>query len=168
MNLYEIASDYERVQLAIEEAENIDALDLIGLLGKIDMAFGEKVLAVARMVKNNLAEANAIKQEEARLSARRKARENAADRLKTWLCEVMQIAAKDKIKDEILTVTCQNSPPSVQVLDWKAIPQEYFRSIEIDPSTLVDKKAVVEHFKETGEIVPGVEIDATKKHVVIR
>jgi hypothetical protein len=49
----------------------------------------------------------------------------------------------------------RSNPPAVQVLEELLVPDDYKRVVT---TTSVDKRAVLDAYKTTGEIVPGVEI----------
>jgi len=71
-----------------------------------------------------------------------------------------------KVKRDVISVSVQNSPPSVELLDLEQVPEQYIRIIpEVKEP---DKRAIIEHFKETGEIISGIEVITNKKFVSIR
>ena len=71
-----------------------------------------------------------------------------------------------KVKRDVVTVSVQKNPPSVEVGELDLIPAEFRRVIpeHWEP----DKKEILEHFNKTGEIVPGVDVILNRKHVSIR
>lgn len=71
-----------------------------------------------------------------------------------------------KVKRDTITISILDNPPSVEVIDIDETPGEYIRIIpEVREA---DKKTIIEHFKETGEIIPGTDMILNKKHILIR
>jgi len=100
------------------------------------------------------------------LATRRGGFNSKMEWLKNYLLVEMQATRVLKVKQDVISVSVQDNPPSVEVVDLEQIPEQYIRII---PETKeADKKAIIEHFKDTGEIVSGVNIITDKKHVVVR
>ena len=57
------------------------------------------------------------------------------------------------------------NPISVEVVNEAEIPSEYKKEII---ETKIDKKAITDYFKETGEIVPGVNINTQNTSLRIK
>jgi hypothetical protein len=67
----------------------------------------------------------------------------------------MQSTGQQRIETIAHTISIRTNPPAVTVVDASAVPHEYNREkITID----TDRRAILEYFKTTGEVVPGVEI----------
>jgi hypothetical protein len=49
----------------------------------------------------------------------------------------------------------RTNPPAVQVLEEMLVPKEFIKTVV---STAVDKRAILDHLKSTGEVVDGVAI----------
>lgn len=146
MRLYEITH-------VIVEAQH-DSVD-IEQLSQLQMAFKDKAVACAAVTKNLRAESDAVDAEIQRLMKRKAAIDNNRRRLCDYLLAEMQKAGIDKIDGEIHRIRRARSPLSVQILDEDKVPTQ-FRKVIIERT--VDKKAIVEHVKETGEIVDGIEV----------
>jgi hypothetical protein len=52
-------------------------------------------------------------------------------------------------------IAVRQNPPAVQVVDADAIPADFIRTVT---TTSIDKRAIIAVLKDTGEVVPGVEI----------
>jgi CRISPR/Cas system CMR-associated protein Cmr5 small subunit len=94
-SLYEISADYQNLLDAIENGEIpedaiTDTLDAV--LGTYD----EKLDNIACMIKNQLAESEGVKSEADKLTARAKSLNNSANRLKTYLAEIMLKDGREK------------------------------------------------------------------------
>jgi replicative superfamily II helicase len=154
MKLYELAKNY--VQL-MEMAEEFDSDALVDTLESLQDAIEDKAENIAKFIKNLEADAKIIKEEEQRLAERRRAIETKVDKLKTYLQEQLEIAGLQKVKCPTITVSIQNNPPSVEVVDETAIPSDFL----IPQPAKIDKKSILERLKN-GEEVPGVVLKQTK------
>lgn len=76
-----------------------------------------KAEAVAVYIKNITAEAGNIKCEEDALKARRKAKENSAERLKKYLADCLEAAKIKKIDMPRAVISIRNNAESVQISD---------------------------------------------------
>ncbi|MED3623235.1 siphovirus Gp157 family protein [Neobacillus thermocopriae] len=149
MNLYELSSAYQQIQVLIEDGQ--DGLE--DTLAALNDAIEIKADGYAKVMKNLEAQAKAIKAEEERLAERRKSLENNIKKLKESLKQAMLNAGMKRIKTELFSFTIQKNPPSVEVLNEKAIPVNYF--VPQDPK--LDKKSILADLKN-GIEVPGVEL----------
>jgi len=83
-----------------------------------------------------------------------------AERLRAYVLKHMQLLEQDRIDTARFTLRVRQNPPHVEVLDAAQIPHQFNRSkITVEP----DKTAIREHWKTTGEIVPGVDIVRTER-----
>lgn len=93
--------------------------------------------------------------EAARLKERRDRKRRSSEWLRARLQEHLHRTGQERIETGRWTVALRTNPPAVQVLEPQMLPSEYTRTkITVDP----DKKAILDHFKTTGEIVPGCDI----------
>jgi hypothetical protein len=67
----------------------------------------------------------------------------------------MRALGSERIDTARFRVSIRTNPPSVHVLEEMLVPEHYIRTVV---TTSVDKRALLENFKATGEIVDGVEI----------
>ena len=147
--LYELTQNYLSV---MEMAEEMDTDTLNDTLESIEEEIHDKAENIAKLVKNLNADVDALKSEEKRLADRRKSLENKVTHLKEYLQNQLEVAGLDKVKRPTLTVSIQNNPPSVKVLDEKLL-SDYM--IPQDPK--LDKKAILTALKE-GQEVNGAEL----------
>lgn len=100
------------------------------------------------------------KAEGQRLSAKAKATQGHADRLRDYAKRCLAEIGEERIETGTFTLAIRVNPPSVEVLDAAAVPNEYQRTkIEVS----VDKRAILEAFKKDGEIVPGTQVVRTDR-----
>ena len=106
----------------------------------------DKLENCCKYIKNEEAVIAGLKEEEERLNARRKAKENAIKRLKQLMQDAMNAAGEKKLPCGTFTVSIQNNAPSV-VMDEQYIenvPAEFLRMREPE----VDKKKILEALKD--------------------
>lgn len=163
--LYELTDQYRFLEAEIESGTEGDET-LLTALAEVKAKIDDKVENIGKFILSLQADITGIRSEEDRLAARRYAVEHRIDWLKGYLVGEMTVAKLDKVKRNVITVSLRTNPPSVNVTDIEALPLEYQRCIP--ESYVADKKLIVDHFKDTGEVIPGVEIIKDKKSVVIR
>lgn len=162
MKLYEITDTYKRLL----DTEELTEEELAECLANVQDLFNDKALNIGKLILSLQAEAEGIDTEIERLARRREAILNRVKSLKSYLTMEMTATRIDKVKDEILTISLVNNPPSVTVFNENVIPENYWRIIPEQRE--VDKKAILEAYKSSGIPVDGTEIITDKKHVVIR
>lgn len=100
-----------------------------------------------------------------RLQDYKKAVTNRIDRYKEYVKENMQVLGIDKIETELGTISIAKSPISVDIIDEDKIPAEYKTIVQ---TIKVDKKAIADNFKSTGELIEGVRINTENKSLRIK
>ena len=106
MTLYELTQEWQELLDMMEDPEVnpqavTDTLEAIG--GEIE----EKADGYAKVIASLKADAEALKKEEDRLSARRKAITANIDRMKTSLEDAMRLTGKTKFKTELFSFGIQ-------------------------------------------------------------
>ena len=154
MKLYELTDDYLNL---LEVAEELDEETFQNTLEAIEDAIEDKVENTAFLIRNLEADIKTLKDEEKRLKGRRQALENKVARMKDYLFEQLEKAGIDRVKRPLITVSIQNNPPSVRVVNEELIPSHFM----IPQPPKLDKKGILEKLKH-GENVPGVELQQTR------
>ena len=103
------------------------------------------------------ADSEAIKKEEDRLKARRKALENNISNLKEYLESNMQALQLKKLKGNIFSLSIQKNPSSCIIHDLKNIPKDFIVIKEE-----VNKKDLMDDIKQNEIERDGVEIKQTE------
>ena len=129
LELYELADE--------QELDVTDTLDLI------EGEYTEKVENYAIFIKQLQSDADALKEEIDRLTARYRTLNNNIDRLKTNLMESMIASGKDKVKTLLFNVSVRRYE-SVVVDDPTAIPEEFLKYSEPTVNKVELKKALKE------------------------
>ncbi|MHB1651415.1 MAG: siphovirus Gp157 family protein [Desulfitobacteriaceae bacterium] len=155
IKLYELTNDFNAI-FELIDSEDFDLSVLEDTLQAVEGNIEVKVEGTIRMLKNWEAQAAAMEAEEKRLKDSRKALENRIDHIKDYVLQNMELMGKDKIPTSIGNVCRQKNPPSIDVVDMRVIPETYIYIPPVEPK--VDKKAIMERFKATGEMVLGTRL----------
>lgn len=126
---------------------------LEGLSGALEL----KATNVAMFVRNLEASAEAIKVAEGEMAARRRAIENRAKRIRSYLQEQMTRTSITKIECPYFKLAIRDNPPSVVIDAESQIPVEFMR-IPDPPPPSPDKKAIADALK-AGKEVPGAHLE---------
>ena len=152
LTLYDISSDYlQALDLFTDPEADIPLEAALDTLEGIEGQLQEKAVNVAKFMQNLDAAAKAIKEAEQQMAKRRKAIENRARWIKDYLKQNMEAAGITKIESPWFSLSIQKNPPSVEVLDESALPEDYKTEVV---TVTIDKAAIKEALKE-GEDVPG-------------
>lgn len=116
-------------------------------------------------VRNSELLIEAMKAEEKRISDLRKVAENKIEKFKQYVKENMEKLGLDKIQTELGTLSIARNPISVEIENEEAIPEEFKNIVQ---TVKIDKTAIKKHFKETGEVIAGVQIVDDKTSLRIK
>lgn len=158
MTLYELTTEYEALLAEYEAAEDDERrAEVLDMIDAVQDDIGDKGEAYARVLRNLSAQRDAYKAEADRLTKKAKASEKAMEGLKAQLLSAMQRVGADKLETSIGKWSVRLNPWSVDVIKLEDVPEEY----RIPQPDKVDKRAVLKHFNETAEILPGVMMNQT-------
>lgn len=116
-------------------------------------------------VRNSELLIEAMKAEEKRISDLRKMAENKTERFKQYVKENMEKLGLEKIQTELGILSIARNPISVEIENEEAIPEEFKNIVQ---TVKIDKTAIKKHFKETGEVIAGVQIVDDKTSLRIK
>lgn len=116
-------------------------------------------------IKNSESLLDAIKAEEKRLADMRKMGEAKLDKFKGYVKENMEKLDLKEIPTELGRLSISRNPMSVEIENEDEIPTEFKQEVT---TIKIDKTAIKKHFKETGEIVPGIMIVDDKTSLRIK
>ncbi len=157
-NLYVINEQIKLIDYFLDnpetEEQNKDNLEILKKIVLED--FGTNAEAIYKYIKETESRIEAKKQEEKRLYELRKSEENKIDRLKDLIKESMNILEEKKIETNLGYFQIRKNPLKVNILDETKIPKEF---IEIKTIENINKKELLKHYKETGEIIDGVNFE---------
>lgn len=149
VKLYDLTEMYQNAWDMVED-ESTDLTLVEQALTAIEGAIEVKAGNIAIFIKSLDTDAKAIKDEEDRLLARRKAIENKRDGIKLYLQQEMEKVGIDKIKTSTHSIGIQNNPWSVEVVDEGQIPKDYFK--------IIPEQRVLDKVLLKKELTEGVEI----------
>ena len=157
--LYELTGAYADLYAQLDDCETDAERDaLIAQMDDLNAEIGDKAEAYARMMRNAQSEADSLAAEIKRLTAKKRAAENLAERMKNNMHFAMETAGATEIRTGIGKWKICKNPWSVQVIDESEIPAEYL----IPQPAKVDKAAILAHFKAEGEIPDGCDVIRTE------
>lgn len=151
MNLYELKSDYMQFAEKLQDMD-LDEQTIADTLESMSGDLETKATNTVMVARNMRAIAEAIKQAEAGMAARRKAFENRADMLEKRVFSVMLETGISKIESPHFRLSIQSNPASVDIFDSLQIPQDYLKET---PATYAPDKALIKKAIGDGFEVPG-------------
>lgn len=107
----------------------------------------------------------AMKAEEKRIADIRKTGEAKLEKFKQYVLENMERLGLSKIQTELGALSVSKNPMSVEIENEEEIPKEFKQEVV---TTKIDKTAIKNHFKTTGEIIPGTKIIDNKMSLRIK
>lgn len=149
MLLYELSEIETQI---LEQLESEDGIDK-EIYDTLKFTEEEILVSCARVYRQILSDAQACKDEEKRLSERKKRLENNAARLKELMFDGMKIADVKKIHRPEFDISIKKNPPSLQIDPNAQIPSEYYKK----PDPILDKVLLKEDVK-SGLFIEGVQL----------
>jgi hypothetical protein len=162
-SLYEITNALQVLQEKdIDEMSEEEKIELQKGLEELLLKKSGSVIQFMQNIQSNI---DALKSEEQRLKSVRQYLENRQEKFQDYVMNCMnKIEAKEIITDSgILKI--RNNPLSVEILDEDLIPNKFKKQIV---ETKVDKNAIKDEFKKTGEVLDGVRYVTDKKSLNIK
>ena len=152
--LYVLSEQYLEI-LDLLEDPDADTAALEQQLDSIAGQITHKAENIAGLLKHFEGMAAMRKQEADRMRDLAAADQRNADRLRDYVLRQMQAIGTERIDTTRFKLSLRTNPPSVQILEQMLVPADYIRTVT---TSSVDKRAVLDTLKATGEVVPGVEI----------
>jgi len=152
--LWELTDEWLDIAILLDDPD-ADPLLVEQQLDRIGDKIAHKVENIAGLVRRFEGLAEFRKAEGKRMVESAARFERQAEWLRGYVLKHMQATDSERIDTGRYTLSVRQNPPRVDVLEAMLVPSEFQRTkVTID----VDKRAVTEHWKATGEIPPGVEI----------
>lgn len=161
LSLYQITNTFPMI---MENEELTDDLKK-ELTEELTLLLQQKSQNIIGYTKNIELTIEAMKTEEKRIADLRKSLENKNIKFKQYVKECMEKIGVSKIETPLGVLTIAKNPISVEIINENEIPSEYKKEIV---ESKVDKKAISDYFKETGEIIPGVNINTQNTSLRIK
>lgn len=153
--LYELTQNYKNLLDLLDNPE-VPKEIIDSSLNEVSEDIDVKAENIAKLIKSIEVDIVGYKEEENRMADRRKSLESRITNLKEYLDRAMRATGKDKIKGKVFTIAYQKNPPSVDIVDEKAIPKEYY----VMQAPKLDKKQLLIDLKE-GKEITGAAIKQT-------
>lgn len=161
LSLYEITNSFP----IIMEQENLTDELKEEMIKELTLLLQQKSQNIIGYIRNNELTIEAMKNEEKRISEQRKALENRITKFKEYVKECMEKNNITKIETVLGNLSTAKSPISVEIINEDEIPEEFKTEVV---TTKIDKKAITDNFKETGEIPNGVKINTDNTYLKIK
>ena len=161
LSLYEITNAFP----ALMESEEITEEDKKKIEEELTILLQQKSQNIIGYTKNIELTINAMKEEEKRIAENRKSLENKLERFKDYVKECMERNNITKIETGLGTLSIAKSPMSVEITNEDEVPSEFKQEVV---TVKIDKKAIADNFKATGEVPSGVVIHADNTNLRVR
>ena len=159
MKLYELTEAYSELISRLEDCQNaLEESEVLSAIDAVSEDIAAKGEAYARIMRNKMAEAAGFEAEIKRLQARKKSAENTVERLKENILYAMGMVGATELNTTIGKWRMQKNVPSVVIMDESKIPEEF----TVPQPPKIVKVAIMQHYKETGEIPEGCDIVQTE------
>lgn len=144
--LYALTGAFADVQARADAGEDVtEALD--ALTGAIE----QKSAALVRVMRDLDLDSDKVAEEVKRLTARKKTIDANRARIREYMRANMAAAGIERVKAAAFTITLSaDGADRVEVVDESAVPDTYVRT-----KREVNKAAIMDAYRETGECVPG-------------
>lgn len=151
LSLYEITSAFP----VLMENEEITEENKKQIEQELTILLQQKSQSIIGYTRNIELTVEAMKNEEKRISEQRKVLENRLTKFKEYVKECMEGNSITKIETGLGTLSIAKSPMSVEILNEDEVPSEFKQEVT---TVKIDKKAIADNFKTTGEVPNGVNI----------
>lgn len=161
LSLYEITNAFPMLM----ETEDITEENKKQIEEELTVLLQQKSQSIIGYTRNLELTIDAKKEEEKRIADSRKTDENKLKRFKEYVKECMEHGGFTKIETELGSLSIAKSPISVEIVNEDQIPNNFKEEIV---TVKIDKKAIADNFKATGEIPNGVEIHTNNTNLRIK
>lgn len=143
-NIYELKQEFDTLWSILED-ELVEDSELEDAFANAQLDLADKLENCCKYIKNQESAIAGLKEEEKRLSTKRKAMENGIERLKKLMQMAMTAAGEKKIACGTFTTSIQANPPKAVIdTDLANIPEKYL--VAQEPT--IDKKAILADLKD--------------------
>ncbi len=161
LNLYKITGAFP----VLMESEEISEEDKAKIKEELTLLLQQKSQGVIGYVRNIEAVIEAKKNNEKKLAESRKADERRLENFKKYVKECMENNGITKIETGLGNLSIAKSPISIEITNEDEIPAEFKQEIR---TMKIDKKAIADNFKSTGELINGVIIHTDNTNLRIK
>lgn len=161
LKLYQITNGF----MALNDQDDLSEEEKQELGLQLCDALQNKSANIIAYYQNEMALLDGIDAEIKRLQEFKKATQNKVERYKDYVKSNMELLGIDKIETALGKISIAKSPISVEVVDVDKIPNQY-KIIVSDIK--VDKQKIKDDFKNTGELIDGVNIITNNTNLRIK
>lgn len=164
LSLYNITNKFVELMDKAQEGQLTE--DEYNELGnELALELQNKSSNIIGYIKNSESLLEAMKAEEKRLADMRKQGEKKLEKFYQYVKDNMQRLGLEEIPTELGKLKITKNPMSIEIENEDEIPAEFKKEVVI---TQIDKTAIKNHFKDTGEIIPGIRIIDNKTSLRIK
>lgn len=164
LSLYNITNKFVELMDKAQEGQLTE--DEYNELGnELALELQNKSSNIIGYIKNSESLLEAMKAEEKRLADMRKQGEKKLEKFYQYVKENMQRLGLEEIPTELGKLKITKNPMSIEIENEDEIPAEFKKEVV---TTQIDKTAIKNHFKDTGEIIPGIKIIDNKTSLRIK
>lgn len=164
LSLYNITNKFVEIMDKAQEGELTE--EEYNQLGEeLALELQNKGSGIIGYTQNEEALIDAVDFQIKRLQEFKKAKQNNLDKFKQYVKDNMERLGITKLETELGVLSIAKNPMSVEVENEDEVPSEF--KLEV-VTTKIDKTAIKNHFKETGEIVAGTRIIDNKTSLRIK
>lgn len=164
LSLYNITNKFVDLMDKAQEGELTEE-EYNELGNELALELQNKSSNIIWYIKNSESLLEAMKTEEKRLSDMRKQGEKKLDKFYQYVKENMERLGLVEIPTELGKLKITKNPMSIEIENEDEIPSEFKKEVI---TTQIDKTAIKNHFKDTGELVPGIRIIDNKTSLRIK
>jgi hypothetical protein len=164
LSLYNITDKFIEIMDKVQDGE-ITEEEYNELGQELAVALQNKSIGIIGYIQNKEALIDAVDTQIKRLQELKKAESNSIDKFKQYVKENMEKLGIQKLETEIGKISITKNPLSVEIQNEDEIPADFKQEVV---TTKIDKTAIKNYFKETGEIVPGTRIISDKTSLRIK
>ena len=164
LSLYNITDKFIEIMDKVQDGE-ITEEEYNELGEELAVALQNKSIGIIGYIQNKEALIDAVDTQIKRLQELKKAESNSIDKFKQYVKENMEKLGIQKLETEIGKMSITKNPLSVEIQNEDEIPAQFKQEVV---TTKIDKTAIKNYFKETGEIVPGARIINDKTSLRIK
>lgn len=164
LSLYNITDRFVEIMDRVQEGEITE--EQYNELGQeLAIALQNKSIGIIGYVQNEEALIDAVDIQIKRLQDLKKQKTNNLDKFKQYVKENMEKLGITKLETEIGKMSIAKNPLSIEIENEDEIPSEFKQEVM---TVKIDKTAIKNYFKETGEIVPGTRIISDKTSLRVK
>lgn len=163
--LYELTGNRLELQQKLEVL-NFDEDTVLDTLEANSTDLAEKVADYGYVIRNRTSFADSMTAEIERMTVRRDAELKRIAAIEKWLLDSMIACNFLKVEAPAFTLSVQNNPHKVEVLDEKQIPEDYWHTLEPKPPVAAPDKRLILAALKDGHHVPGCVMTQSARLVI--